>query len=169
MPTATASRQPTTVTKEQAAVASIEAAMDAVAHAMTRVRVHDQLAARAGVDLDRAGAALLRQLSVCQGDLRLRDVADRLAVDAPVVTRKVQQLEREALVVRAPDQEDRRAFRLRLTRKGDKVLTRLLTARRAHLTEVLEKWSDAERSEFARLLRKFADDILDHRDMARGS
>ncbi len=159
----------TTAERKEAAVAAIEAAMDAVAHAMTRVRVHEQLAARAGVHLDRAGAALLRQLAVCQGDLRLRDVADRLAVDAPVVTRKVQQLEREDLIVRAPDQDDRRAFRLRLTRKGDRVLTRLLAARRAHLTEVLEHWSDGDRAEFARLLRKFADDVLEHRDRQRAN
>ncbi len=143
-----------------AEVVEIEAAMDGVAHAATRVRFHERTLALARVDLDRTGATLLRHLAVCHGKLRLCDLADRLGVDAPAVTRKVQQLEREGLVARSLDGSDRRAFRLRTTRQGERVLGRILAARRTRLAELLSDWSNVDRVTFARLLRRFAEDLL---------
>lgn len=142
------------------AMAEIEAAWDAIALASSRTRAHDRWVARAGVSVDRAGAALLRQLGASHEALRVSDLAERLQIDAPGVTRKVQQLERAGLVERSPDDDDRRTVRLRLSWVGEGVLARLLNARRAQLAEVLWGWEEHDRETFASLLRRFAQDIV---------
>lgn len=142
------------------AAAEIEAAWDAIARASSRTRAHDRLVARAGVDVDRAGSALLRQLGSSDHAMRVVDLAERLQIDPPGVTRKVQQLERAGLVERAPDEDDGRTVRLCLTRQGERVLARLLAAGRAQLAEILWGWDVSDQELFASLLRRFADDIV---------
>ncbi len=140
-------------------VGEIDNALQSVARAMNQVRTHDRLIAAAGVDLDRAGAALLYRLHIDENDLRLGDLAFRLAVDAPTVTRKVQQLERDGLVSRRPDPDDGRAWRVRLTPPGRRVIDRLLAARRSWLERLLDEWNADDRDRLAGLLRRFADEI----------
>ena len=67
---------------------------------ITQVRVHERLLRLAGVRLDRAGATLLFKLFAKGESLRVTDLAEMLGVDTPTVTRKVQQLERDGMVVR---------------------------------------------------------------------
>jgi DNA-binding MarR family transcriptional regulator len=140
-------------------VGRIDDALQSVARAMNQVRTHDRLVAAAGVELDRAGAALLYRLHTDADGLRLGDLAFRLAVDAPTVTRKVQQLERQGLVSRRADPEDGRAWRVSLTPAGRRVIDRLLVARRAWLERLLGDWSEVDRDRLAALLRRFADEI----------
>ena len=84
-------------------------ALQTVARAITQVRLHERLLRRAGVRLDRAGVTLLFKLAAKEDSLRVTDLAELLGVDPPTVTRKVQQLERDGMVVRQPDSDDRRA------------------------------------------------------------
>jgi DNA-binding MarR family transcriptional regulator len=146
-------------TSADTTTAEIDAALLSVARVMTQVRVHAKLRARAGVDIDRAGAAVLYKLLVEPESPRLCDLAERLGIDSPAVTRKVQQLEQLGLVVRSADPEDGRASRLLLTRDGKKSIERLLAARRHWLEERLAQWPTADRTEFARLLQLFASTI----------
>jgi DNA-binding MarR family transcriptional regulator len=139
---------------------SIAAALLAVSRAMNQVKSHEQLAKRAGVDLDRSGAALLYSLYAEGDNVRLTELADRLGIDAPGVTRKVQQLERARLLARAPDPDDARAMRLTLTAAGRKSIDRLLQARETWIEGALDGWSTADRREFARLLALFASTIV---------
>ncbi|HXQ61278.1 MAG TPA: MarR family transcriptional regulator [Acidimicrobiales bacterium] len=137
----------------------IDAALLSVARVMNQVRVHAKLRADAGVDIDRAGAAVLYKLLVESESLRLCDLAERLGIDSPAVTRKVQQLEHLGLVIRSPDPVDGRASRLLLTRDGRRSIERLLGARRVWLEELLSEWPPEDRKEFARLLQLFANTI----------
>ena len=86
-----------------------EEALQTVARSITQVRLHERLLRSAGVRLDRAGAALLYKLSAKGDALRVTDLAEMLGVDTPTVTRKVQQLERDGMVVRQTDPDDGRA------------------------------------------------------------
>ncbi|MGA2519979.1 MAG: MarR family transcriptional regulator [Acidimicrobiales bacterium] len=134
----------------------IQAAMQVVARSITQVRVHERILHAAGVRLDRAAAALLYKLHT-QGDaLRVTSLADLLGIDTPSVTRKIQQLERDGLVARQPDPDDRRATRIRLTPAGRRTLERVLQARRAWYERLFEGWDEADMERFADLVGRFA-------------
>jgi len=73
----------------------VAASLQVLARAFNQARTHEQLLQDAGVRLDRAGSALLYKLYVhTDGSFRVSELAERLGIDAPAVTRKVQQLER---------------------------------------------------------------------------
>jgi DNA-binding MarR family transcriptional regulator len=134
-------------------------ALQTVARSITQVRLHERLLGLAGVRLDRAGAALLFKLSVKGDSLRVTDLAEILGVDTPTVTRKVQQLERDKMVVRQTDPEDRRVSRIRLTPAGRRTIDRVRRARRAWLEQILHDWDDDDLSALADLLGRFAEDL----------
>jgi len=110
----------------------------------------------AGVDLDRAGAALLKTVAFSQTSCRMQDVALHLGVEAPSVTRKVQELEEQGLVRRVPDMKDRRVNHVTITAEGMAQLQKLQQVRRNMLARALSNWSEEDRQTLARLLRKFA-------------
>jgi DNA-binding MarR family transcriptional regulator len=134
----------------------IEAALQVVARSMTQARLHERLLQTAGVRLDRAGAALLYKLYANRDSLRVTTLADLLGVDAPTVTRKVQQLEHEGYVARHPDPDDRRATRIELSPAGRRTLQRVLDARRAWIASLFEGWDRTELVAFASALGRFS-------------
>ena len=134
-------------------------ALQTVARSITQVRLHERLLGMAGVRLDRAGATLLFKLSAAGESLRVTDLAEMLGVDTPTVTRKVQQLERDGMVVRQTDPDDRRASRIRLTAAGRRTIERVRRARRAWLEQLLHEWNDDDLSALAALLSRFAEDL----------
>ncbi len=148
-------------------VDEFQEALQTVARSIMQVRLHERLLRSAGVRLDRAGATLLHKLSIGGASLRVTDLADLLGVDAPSVTRKVQQLERDGMVVRHTDPDDRRATRIRLTPAGRRTLDRMLRARRAWLDHLLVGWDDDDLSTLATLLGRFADDLERDSEEAR--
>jgi DNA-binding MarR family transcriptional regulator len=137
-------------------VDQIQTAFQSVAGSIAQVRVHERLLVAAGVRLDRAGSALLYKLHIYGDSLRVTDLADLLGVDAPTVTRKIQQLEREQLVSRRPDPDDGRATRIMVTEAGRQALERLLQARHEWYGRLLAGWDDEELAAFASLLGKFS-------------
>ena len=104
--------------RRRAAGPGIELALHSLARRLKQSRLHDYFARQAGVDIDQAGLAVLYVLHGEKTALRITDLAGRLSIDAPAVTRKAQQLERLGLVSRAKDADDARACRLRLTPEG---------------------------------------------------
>ncbi|MGP0032634.1 MAG: MarR family winged helix-turn-helix transcriptional regulator [Acidimicrobiales bacterium] len=152
----------------QDSVDRIQAAFQVVARAITQVRVHERLLQQAGVRLDRAGSALLYKLYERGDAPRVTDLAEQLGVDAPTVTRKIQQLERERLVTRRADPDDRRAARIALTPAGRRTLERVLAARRAWFDRMFEGWDEEDKATFAAMLSRFSAaleyDIGDGRD-----
>jgi DNA-binding MarR family transcriptional regulator len=154
--------------RPQGSVDRIQAAFQVVVGSITQIRAHERILAAAGVRLDRAGSALLYKLFVFGDSLRVTDLADLLGVDAPTVTRKIQQLEREELVSRRPDPDDGRASRITLTRAGQRTIERVLDARREWYDHLVEYWDEADLATFASLLGRFAAslerDVEDARD-----
>jgi DNA-binding MarR family transcriptional regulator len=142
-------------------------ALQTVARSITQVRLHERLLRLAGVRLDRAGATLLFKLSAKGDSLRVTDLAEILGVDTPTVTRKVQQLERDGMVVRQTDADDRRASRIRLTPAGRRTIERVRRARRAWLGQLMQDWDDDDLSVLADLLGRFAKDLERDQDDSR--
>jgi DNA-binding MarR family transcriptional regulator len=153
----------------EVAVDQIQASLQVVARLITQVRVHERLLQSAGVRLDRAGAAALYKLHLHGDAIRVTALAEMLDVDTPTVTRKVQQLERDGLVVRHADPDDRRASRIGLTPAGRRTLQRVLKARRAWLERLLAGWDDEDLARFGSLLGRFSASLERDMEDARGS
>ena len=124
-------------------------------------RVRLGAAERAGSSLDRSGYLLLLQLSE-MGAVGVTALAQRLALDASTITRQIARLVDTGLVLREPDEEDRRAVRHRLTPAGRRELANLRQARRDLFSELLEDWSEEDRERFSRLLVRFNDSLSRH-------
>src|SRR6266487_4071797 len=97
--------------------AEIERAITRIAYLITRARRHDRVRTVAEVPLDRAAVVILRQLAEA-GPVRSGELAARLEVEAPHVSRQVQRLQQAGYVDRVPDPDDRRAQLIELTPAG---------------------------------------------------
>jgi DNA-binding MarR family transcriptional regulator len=154
--------------RAEGSIDQIQAALQVVAGSITQARVHERLLRTAGIRIDRAGSSLLFKLHSGGDSLRVTDLAELLGVDPPTVTRKIQQLEREELVSRHADPDDRRATRIKLTRAGRRTLERVLKARREWFDRMVDDWDDADLTAFASLLGRFSTalqhDLGDARD-----
>ncbi|HEY6310253.1 MAG TPA: MarR family transcriptional regulator [Streptosporangiaceae bacterium] len=141
------------------AVGEIELALHSLARCLKQSGLHEFLLAKARVDADQAGLAVLYVLHIEGSGLRVTDLAEQLRIDAPAVTRKAQQLERSGLLSRSRDTADARATRLQLTAAGRRTINRFLAARRKWLATIVADWPEPEQAEFARLLRQFTSRI----------
>ncbi|MGA7835311.1 MAG: MarR family transcriptional regulator [Acidimicrobiales bacterium] len=130
--------------------------LSVLSHSFSSSRPHEHLLKEAGVRLDRAGAKLLFKLSRSSEPLRVGDLAELLGVDAPAVTRKVQQLEREGYVGSVPDPEDKRAKRVSLTRTGERAIDHMLAAMNKRLERLFQGWTSGEVADFVVSLERFA-------------
>ena len=97
-------------------------------------------------------ALMLLLGSAEHGPVRPSVLADVLYLDLSTVSRQLGTLEASGWVARERDPDDRRAFLVRITDEGRRVLGANLAARRALLKDLLTDWSEDERLEFARLL-----------------
>ena len=135
----------------------VQTSLRNLSQAMSQIRAHEQLLRAAGVRVDRASVGVLFKLYRHDATpLRVTTLAGLLGVDAPTVTRKVQQLERLEYVARTPDADDGRATRIQLTETGREILERVLAAHREVLSDVFEPWSETELRTFASQLARFA-------------
>jgi DNA-binding MarR family transcriptional regulator len=86
------------------------------------------------------------------GALRLSELADTVQIDLSTASRQVAALEQAGWMTRDRDPEDRRAWRVRLTPDGERVLIANKRARQEALRDALADWSEDERQTFGRLL-----------------
>ncbi|MER5433310.1 MarR family transcriptional regulator [Streptomyces sp. NPDC002588] len=142
-------------------VIEIERALTRITYLSTRARQHDRLMAMAGVPLDRAAVALLRQVADSE-PLRPGELAQRLGVEASHVTRTVQQLQKSGYVTRVPDPEDGRAQRIQLTDAGRAAIDRVRDAGARGMQLALSGWAPEELGQLATLFHRMVDDFLSH-------
>ncbi|GAB7110430.1 hypothetical protein JCM4814A_87450 [Streptomyces phaeofaciens JCM 4814] len=142
-------------------VIEIERALTRVTYLSTRARQHDRLMAVAGVPLDRAAVALLRQIADSE-PLRPGELAQRLGVEASHVTRTVQQLQKSGYVTRVPDPDDGRAQRIQLTGVGREAVDRVREAGARGMQLALADWSPEELGRLATLFHRMVDDFLSY-------
>ena len=147
------------------AVGRIDDALNTLVRRTQGPRAQEQLAARAGLDLERAAYPLLRRIAEAV-IARTSEVASALSVDVSTVSRQVKQLELEGLVARQPDLTDGRASVLALTPAGHEALHRLRQTRREVLAEVMAGWVDEDRAALAELICRLADDMVTHQETA---
>jgi DNA-binding MarR family transcriptional regulator len=102
-----------------------------------------------------AEAGVLRMIGEFGG--RAVDIAEKLSVSAPVLSRHIAELQERGLVARRPDPEDRRAQLLELTEAGKARLAEVEEARIALILELLEDWDEAEAAACTSSIRRLID------------
>ncbi|MFD7510133.1 MarR family winged helix-turn-helix transcriptional regulator [Streptomyces sp. NPDC059853] len=144
-------------------VLAIESALNRITYHNARARQHTRLVAQAGVPLDRAAAALLRQVAESE-PMRPSELAARMSVEASHVTRQAQRLQRAGYLTRVADPEDRRAQRIRITATGREAVRRMREAAGNSMEAALADWTSEELRQLAGLFNRMVDDFLAHAD-----
>lgn len=88
------------------------------------------------------------------------NIARRLRIEGPTLTRMLDTLEKDELVERLPDPRDRRTKQLRLTPKGEVALEEILTIADELRARLLHGYSE----EKIELYNEFFEDMLDRLD-----
>jgi DNA-binding MarR family transcriptional regulator len=117
------------------------------------------LVREAGVSLDRALFPLL-VLIQRRGPLGVGELADRVGRDYTTVSRQVAKLESLGLVARNAGKTDRRVTEAVVTEKGQAMSEMLDAARERLATSALADWSEQDLKDLTRLLRRFADNLM---------
>ena len=97
---------------------------------------------------------LMAQLERYPEGLKMNELSRLLMVTGGNVTAIVDQLETEGLVERLDHAEDRRAFRIRLTRAGERSFAEMARAHEGWVVELLAGLSRREQEDLLKLLAK---------------
>ena len=97
---------------------------------------------------------LMAQLERHAEGLKMNELSRLLMVTGGNVTAIVDQLEKEGLVERLDEPADRRAFRIRLTRGGEKSFAEMARAHEEWVVELLAGMSRRDQDELLKLLAK---------------
>ncbi|MDT0433965.1 MULTISPECIES: MarR family winged helix-turn-helix transcriptional regulator [Streptomyces] len=130
-----------------------------LSNAVTRGRLAERAAEAAGLTLDRPATGVLLTLHTAGRALRIGEIADRMQVVGPHVTRQVQALERRGLVRRVGDPQDRRASLIEPTPEGAAAVDRYAGSLIGWFTETIGHWPEQDRADLGRLLGRLADDV----------
>ncbi|MGD9962180.1 MarR family winged helix-turn-helix transcriptional regulator [Nocardioides sp.] len=90
-----------------------------------------------------------------EGPQRLGTIAQTFTLDPSTITRQVQAVVKAGLAEKTVDPSDRRAMLLSLTPEGRTAIKEARAHRRAMLEELMKNWTEDERTEFGRALRRF--------------
>lgn len=129
---------------------------------LNRSQLMERAMDRVGIPLDRPALTVLVTLRMAGQPLRVGEIAARMQVVGPHVTRHLHDLERRELVRRTADPDDQRARLVELTPEGGEVAGRYLEAVLGWLGDAVTSWSDEDRDTFGRLLVRFVDDLAAH-------
>jgi DNA-binding MarR family transcriptional regulator len=97
---------------------------------------------------------LMAQLERHREGLKMNELSRLLMVTGGNVTAIVDQLEKEGLVERLDEPADRRAFRIRLTRSGERTFIEMARAHEEWVVELLAGLSRRDQDELLRLLAR---------------
>jgi MarR family transcriptional regulator for hemolysin len=139
--------------------------MDSVARRL--VLTAKSMRAHFEAHLAEAGASLpfwlvLQRLTEEDG-LSQRELARRLSLEAPTLTRHVDRMAAEGLLVRRPDPVDRRVTRIFLTDEGRVVHRRLASVTRGLEAQVASLLSERDKAVLDRVLTRI-NHYLEHAD-----
>jgi DNA-binding MarR family transcriptional regulator len=93
------------------------------------------------------------------GSLRVSALAEAMGLDTSTASRHVRQLEDAGYLARTGDPDDRRASRVRLTRRGRAALDQAMRARAAVVDRAIADWPDDDRATLASLMTRLADSL----------
>jgi DNA-binding MarR family transcriptional regulator len=134
----------------------LEEALGYFARAMSRAKSWEAIQRTAKTTIDRPSAHLLMALCDSPSGCRLHELAAKIGIEAPSITRTVQRLEQDKLITRTIDQADRRAIYVRPTPQGLRTVEHVRLAKRERLKALLGSWSTKDREQLVRLVHRLA-------------
>ncbi|MEV6442652.1 MarR family transcriptional regulator [Amycolatopsis sp. NPDC051716] len=126
---------------------------------MNRSGLGERAMKRIGADLDRPGLSIILALHLTGKAMRVGEIADRMQVAGPHVTRHLHVLERRRLVRGLADPDDRRARLVELTPDGAEIADRYVSTLLGWFGDALAGWAPEDRRTFYDLLLRFTDDL----------
>ncbi|MFF1815987.1 MarR family winged helix-turn-helix transcriptional regulator [Kribbella sp. NPDC058245] len=127
--------------------------------ALGRGRLVQEATEATGLNLDRPAMTILMTLATADAPMRIGEIADRMQVVGPHVTRQVQALEQRGLVQRVADPNDKRVSLIEPTPTGAEAARAYTATIFGWFREVIADWPDQDRKNLGRLLNKLVDDI----------
>ena len=118
------------------------------------VRIENEIRSRlcAGFGITLPRFDLMAQLECHPEGLRMGELSRRMMVTGGNITGITDQLEREGLVVRVPDPQDKRAFAVKLTAAGQEAFAAMAGVHEGWVEELLGQVAPADKEELIRLL-----------------
>lgn len=109
---------------------------------------------------------LLAQLDRHPDGLKMGELSRRLMVTGGNITGITDQLEADGWVERAGVENDRRAWRVRLTPRGKKAFRQMADTHESWIVELFDDWTERDREQLFKLLGKLKQSIrgIDERD-----
>ena len=141
-----------------ASVSDAERSLERLFRLTVNRAIHHRQTAAIGVEVTRAGYAILRTLADA-GDLPMGQLAKRCSMDPAAANRQVRVLEDAELVERGNDPDDARLIVARLTTKGRHAHDRIVALRIDQMTDVLNGWSEHDCTELVRLIDRLVADL----------
>ncbi|MRG88375.1 MarR family transcriptional regulator [Salinibacillus xinjiangensis] len=97
-----------------------------------------------------------------EGDLTIGELSKKLYLAFSTTTDLVDRLEKNELVKRVRDQEDRRVVRIHLLEKGEIIIDEVIEKRQQYLQEVLESFSDDQVQSLNEVLNQLNKEMSSH-------
>ncbi|TQS76131.1 MarR family transcriptional regulator [Ornithinibacillus gellani] len=89
-----------------------------------------------------------------EGDLTIGELSQKNGLAFSTTTDLVDRMEKNGLVLRTRDTNDRRVVRIQVLDKGKKIIKEVIRKRQAYLGDVLETFSESEKDTLNELLTK---------------
>lgn len=88
------------------------------------------------------------------GDMTIGDLSNKMYLAFSTTTDLVDRMEKNELVVRVREEQDRRVVRIKLLQEGERIIEEVIKKRQEYLENVLSDFSDEEVEQFSFLLEK---------------
>lgn len=117
------------------------------------MRLLEALARRRNYPLERAHYLLLLQVE--SEPKKINDLAHILALDATTVTRQVTAMQKNGLITKTVDKQDRRITWVAATDEGKDLANEMKAIRIQRLDEMFKEWSLEDKDNFSQMLERF--------------
>ncbi len=101
---------------------------------------------------------ILQHLSA-KGPSKMTDIAHFMKVSTAAATGIIERLVKSGYVFRAPDQDDRRIIKIKMTPKGLSLTRKLALERRKMVVRIFSQISEEDREDYLRILLRIKDTL----------
>ena len=92
-----------------------------------------------------------------KGDLRICEIIDRILTTSGNITVVIKNLEKDGLIEKKPDPNDKRSCIISLTEEGKKIIENILPDHIKNIKGIFEILTDEEKNTLKTILKKFKD------------